>query len=139
MRGIMALKKKRKIIIRDAQLRQIRTNLRRLIPSACKAEQMKIHEEKENLNKQYYDERGYRRKDLSDDDNEKYKQTSKKLADQYWAFEQPLRDSIIECPVCFKSDKDMVYNPVRKVWYCTDCYEKLRRGNIERGTPEEFH
>jgi len=52
----MALKKKRTIIIRDAQLRQIWANLRRLILSACKAEQMKIHGNKSSLrrNKDFY-------------------------------------------------------------------------------------
>ena len=123
----MALKKKRAIIIRDTRLRQIRANLRRLIHSACKAEQMRIHGNKSSLrrNKDFYS-------------NENIQLQMKELNDEYWAIEQPLRDSIIECPVCFKSDKDMTYNPVRKIWYCTDCYEKLRKGNIERGTPEEF-
>jgi len=123
----MTLKKKRTIIIKDPQLRQIRTNLRQLIKIACRAEQAKIHENKSSLrkNKDFYG-------------NENIQRQMKELNDEYWAIEQPLRDSILECPVCFKSDKDMTYNPVRKVWYCSECYEKLRKGNIERGTPEEF-
>lgn len=71
-------------------------------------------------------------------DNEKYRGLSQDLDDQYWAIERPLRASILLCPVCFKSDKDMTYNPVRKTWYCTECYEVLKEGNQERGTPEEF-
>ena len=134
----MALKKKRTIVIKDPQLRKIRTNLRRLIKSACKAEQAKIHGKKEKLNDYYYNESGYRKQDMSDGDNETCQRLSKVLDDQYWAIESSLRASILECPVCFKSDKDMTYNPVRKVWYCTECYEKLRKGNIKRGTPEEF-
>jgi ribosomal protein L37AE/L43A len=124
---MMALKKKRTIAIKDPQLRKIRANLRRLIHSACKVEQTKIHEKKSALRKEpnYYDDKGIRKQ-------------AKELSDQYWAIEDPLRASIIECPVCFKSDKDMTYNPVRKIWYCTECYEKLRKGNIKRGTPEEF-
>ena len=133
-----ALKKKRTIIISNSQLKKVRTNLRRLIHSACKVEQAKIHEEKERLDSGYYDDRGFRRKDLSVNDNDLYQRLSKKLDEQYWTIERPLRASIIECPVCFKSDRDMTYNPVRNVWYCVECYEKLRKGNIERGTPEEF-
>jgi ribosomal protein L37AE/L43A len=129
----MSLKKKRTIMIKDPQLRKIRTNLRRLILSACKAEQARIHDEEGILMKE---ERVEKRNGTYND--EKYRRLNKELDDQYWAIEDPLRASIIECPVCFKSDKDMTYNPNRKVWYCTDCYEKLRKGNIKRGTPEEF-
>ncbi len=122
----MAFKNKKTILIKDPQLRKIRNNFRRLIKIACRVEQDRIHDKdselRENVN--YYDDLDIRRQ-------------AKELNEQIWTIEQPLRDSILECPVCFKSDKDMTYNPVRKVWYCTDCYEKLRKGNIERGTPEE--
>jgi hypothetical protein len=124
---MMALKKKRTIMLKNPQLRRIRVNLRRLIISASKAEQAKIHDKKEKL-----------REIIDFYENENLQKESKELNDKYWAIETPLRASIMECPVCFKSDKDMTYNPVRKTWYCTDCYEVLQKGNIERGTPEEF-
>lgn len=130
----MALKKKRTIVIKDPQLRKIRTNLRRLLISACKTEQSKIHDNEERLREE---ERASKKNEDTYDD-EKYRRLNKELDERYWAIETPLRASILECPVCFKSDKDMTYNPVRKMWYCTECYEKLRKGNIKRGTPEEF-
>ena len=130
---MMALKKKRTIIIKDLQLRKIRTNLRRVIKSACRAEQAKIHDRRDVLRKEEAS-----MKNEGTYDYEKYRRLNKELTEQYWGIETPLRASILECPVCFKSDKDMTYNPVRNSWYCTDCYEKLRKGNIKRGTPEEF-
>ena len=121
------MNKKRTIIIKDPCLRKIRDNFRNLIISACSAEMSKIHDEKERLmkNEDFYE-------------NEKYRKLSKELNDQYWAVERPFRASILYCHVCGKTNKDMTYNPVRKTWYCTECYEKLKKGNIERGTPEEF-
>lgn len=106
---------------------RIRNNLRALFIEACGAEQIKIQNKKEILmkNEDFYE-------------NEKYRRLSKELNDQYWAIERPLKASILYCPVCGKADKDMTYNPMRKTWYCTECYEKLKKGNIERGTPEEF-
>ena len=121
------MNKKRTIIIKDPRLRKIRDNFRDLIISACSAEKSKIHDEKERLmkNKDFFE-------------NEKYRKLSKELNDQYWAVERPLRASILYCHVCGKTNKGMTYNPVRKTWYCTECYEVLKKGFIEEGRLEEF-
>ena len=71
-------------------------------------------------------------------EDDKFRKLAKELNEKYWTIERPLRASILLCPICFKSDKNMTYNPVRKVWFCVGCYEKLRKGNQKRGTPEEF-
>jgi hypothetical protein len=121
------LKEKKSISIKDPQLRIIRDNFRRTVKSACIVEQSKIHREKEKL--------------MESNDffvNEKYRKLSRELDDRYWAIERALRASILLCPVCFKSNRNMTYNPVQLCWFCVDCYEKLRKGNQERGTPEEF-
>lgn len=122
-----SLKKKKTIIVQNSHLRKIRNNLRNIIISASSVEKSRIHNKEEKLRKKknFYE-------------NETLQKEDKDLNDQYWAIETPLRASILLCPVCFKSDKDMTYNPVRKTWYCTDCYEVLKKGNQERGTPEEF-
>lgn len=52
--------------------------------------------------------------------------------------ESALRASILLCQVCFQTDKDMTYNPIRKTWYCTECYTELKKGFTEQGRPEEF-
>jgi len=121
------MKKKRTIVIKDPYLRRIRNNLRDLLISACSVKQSKIQDEKEKLmeNEDFFE-------------NEKYRKLAKELNDQFWEIERPLKASILLCPACFKSDKDMTYNPVRKEWYCTECYAKLKRGFTEEGRPEEF-
>lgn len=123
----MTLKKKRAIIIRNSHLRRIRNNLRNVIISACSSEQSKIHDERDRLREydDYYD-------------NEDVLKHAKELNDQSWAIERPLRASILLCPTCFQSHKDMIYNPVRKEWYCTECYPELKEGFTEEGLPEQF-
>ena len=61
-----------------------------------------------------------------------------KLSHQIQENRRQLYASIIVCPVCFKTDKDMTYNPTRKEWYCIDCYVKLRKEFAEEGQPEQF-
>jgi len=123
------MKVKRTVIIKNQHLRRLRNNLRSLVIEACGDEQSKIHEEIEKLKliPDYY----------KTHPPELLKQV-KELNDKYWAIERPLRVSILLCPVCFQTDKDMTYNPVRNTWYCTECYGVLKKGNEERGTPEEF-
>jgi len=121
------MKVKRTIIIRDQHLRRIRNNIRKLLLSACSAEQSKIHDERDRLREcdDYYD-------------NEGVLKQAKELNGQSWAIERPLRASILLCPACFQSDKDMTYNPVRKEWYCTGCYAELKIGFTEEGRPKQF-
>jgi len=35
-----------------------------------------------------------------------------------------LNNSICVCPLCSKTDKDMVFIPMDKTWYCVECQEK---------------
>lgn len=51
----------------------------------------------------------------------------KNLNQQIQENRRQLYASILLCPACFHSDKDMTYNPVRKEWYCTECYAKLQK------------
>ena len=121
--------KKRTINIRNPRLRQIRNNLRTVILKANWSIQHelldKIAELKsiegyyENLPPNFLDEVTH-------------------LKDKGKKIERALRASILLCPVCFQTDKDMTYNPVRKTWYCTECYAELRNGFTEEGRPEEF-
>ncbi len=93
----------------------------------CSDYKRKIYDKKEELREfdDYYDNEGIQKK-------------AKELNDQWWDIERPLRASILLCPACFQSDKDMTYNPVRKEWYCTECYAKLKIGFTEDGEPEQF-
>jgi hypothetical protein len=121
---MMSVKRKKTINIRNPTLRKIRDNLRALIITTSRDSQHKIYDEIEKL----------KTTSKSNNNNDFLKD----LYNREKIIEDALTASILLCPVCFKSDKDMTYNPVRKTWYCTDCYEVLQKGNIERGTPEEF-
>ena len=125
----MPLKKKRTIIIRNQHLRRLRNNLRSLVIEACAAEQSKIHEEIEKLKLI---------PDYFETHPPELLKRVKELNDKYWAIKTPLRESILLCPACFQSDKDMTYNPVRKEWYCTECYAELKVGFTEEGRSEQF-
>jgi hypothetical protein len=127
---MMSLKKKRIISIRNPTLRKIRDNLRSLILEVHKSFQHKLA-----------DKRSLIRKEISENpekDTETLYEQIGNLSRELQENRRLLYESIVVCPVCFKSNKDMTYNPVHKTWFCTDCYEVLKKGNQERGTPEEF-
>lgn len=123
------MKVKRTIIIRNQHLRRLRNNLRSLLTEACGAEQGRLQGEKEKL---------MAVPDYFDNPPPELLKQVKELNDQFWAIETPLRESILLCPACFQSDRDMTYNPVRKEWYCTGCYAELKKGFTEEGQPEQF-
>lgn len=123
------MKKKRTIIIKDPRLRKIRNNLRSLILEAIKSIQHRLLDEIEVIE----NTNGY-----FNFDNADLIERNKELGTQKQLLDRQVNASIIFCPVCFKSDRDMTYNPVRETWFCTECYTKLQRGFTEEGNPEEF-
>ena len=50
----------------------------------------------------------------------------KKLNRESEKLECILDRSICKCPACRRSDRDMIFNPVTKVWFCVHCYELNR-------------
>ena len=50
----------------------------------------------------------------------------KKLVRENEKLRHILECSICMCPACGRSDRDMIFNPVTKVWFCVDCYELNR-------------
>ena len=121
--------KKRTIIVRNPCLRQIRNNLRTVILKANRSIQHELLDKITELKSidSYYENHPPR---LIDEVTH--------LKDKGKKIERVLRASILLCQVCFQTDKDMTYNPVRKAWYCTECYAELRNGFTEEGRPEEF-
>jgi hypothetical protein len=105
----------------------IRNNFREIIDGAYTIHVSEILEKRRLL---YESEDFYK--------EEEYQNLSKKLSNQLSAIERSHRASLLICPVCFKTDKDMTYNPLRKKWYCTECYHELKKGFTEEGRPEEF-
>jgi len=126
----MSLKKKLTISIRSPSLRKIRDNFRSLIMEVNKTFQHKLADKRNLISREIFEN--------SEEDNKILHEKIRELEQMIQKNERILYESIVVCPVCFATNKDMTYNPVRKMWYCTECYEKLRKGNQERGTPEEF-
>ena len=123
------MKKKRTIIIGNPHLKQIRNNLRSVILKTNRSVQHELLDKVSELKSidGYFENHPPR---LHDE--------VKHLKDKEKKIERALRASILLCPVCFKTDKDMTYNPVQKKWYCTECYTELKKGFAEEGCPEEF-
>jgi hypothetical protein len=103
---LMTPKKKKTIIIKDEKLRKIRNNLRKLWIIAAVTEKSKYTKLKKE----------------AIEAGEKV-EVLKELSDKWWEIEHPLRRSICECSICFKKDRDMVFNPHYKSWQCVKCYE----------------
>ena len=55
------------------------------------------------------------------------------LKEDWWAIEKALNNSICKCPSCFSSNRDMVFNPVLKQWFCISCYNANKKFEEKRG------
>lgn len=64
-----------------------------------------------------YDEKGNPKK-LDPVESKEFRQLQKKL--DY--LENLRQNSICKCATCSATDKNMVFNPVIKAWFCTRCY-----------------
>lgn len=103
------MKKKRQIQIKNPALRKIRNNLRNLIIAACSKQLSEITLKSEQL--------------IGRGEH----QLEWELNDSWWRIERSLRASICKCPSCFRSDRDMIYNPKSKEWYCLKCYRENQK------------
>ena len=50
---------------------------------------------------------------------------------------ETLNNSICVCPICTNSDRDMVYIPDHKTWYCIECQEKGLIWDPSHGSEED--
>lgn len=122
------MNKKLTIIIKNSRLQKIRSNLRSLILEASKSIQHKLMDEIEVLPAdvgEYFN-------------NPILIEQHKELRKKKQLIEQQVDVSIVFCPICFKSNKDMTYSPIVKKWYCIECYEKLKKGYSDDGEPNRF-
>ena len=115
-------------MVKNPKLRKIRNNFRNLILEAHKSIVHKLLDKRGKLSKYIFEN--------PEKDTEAIHKQIGNLSREIQKNQRILNDSIILCPSCLKWDKDMTYNPVRKTWYCIECYEVLKKGNAERGTPE---
>ncbi len=119
------MKHKKAIEIKDPQLRKIRNNLRLLCVSVVNS---RVGD--------YLDEQGdlLALDKMNSFDLDQYK----KINRENEKLKSILNRSICLCPVCQRSDRDMVFNPVTKVWFCVRCYE-LNREYYKHTKDKKFY
>ncbi len=112
------MKHKKTIKIKDPQLRRLRNNLRLVFIRFALDQKSRLREELKNV---WWDKNGN-----SAEYNETNVGVSRRPVRKMYEIDKILDKSICLCPVCQKSDQDMIFNPVTKVWFCVDCYELNR-------------
>ncbi len=117
------MKNERRIVIKNERLKKIRNNLRKILIQA-------VWDEIEILT--YYASLYPPPLDLPPEEEvELYylEGTKHKLF-------HLLRRSICRCPLCTKSDRDMVYIDLHDEWYCVECQENDRIWYPAHGSAE---
>ena len=106
----MKTKKKRLIILKDPQLRKIRTELRNLLFKAFERHHSRYYEEMASI----------------DQDGSLSFEERKKLTLEIYLESEKLMGSfcrsVVLCSLCGRKDLDLIYNPVLNAWYCEACY-----------------
>ncbi|MFW9878845.1 MAG: hypothetical protein ACFFG0_37675 [Candidatus Thorarchaeota archaeon] len=102
------MKKKRTIAIKDPKLQKIRNNLRMILIKWSGTQYSRLIKEQKKL--------------LDDDGTEEYI----KLEGEKQEIRKIMDGSICKCAVCSSPYKNMTYNPIKKEWYCVDCYKDLQ-------------
>jgi len=115
----MRKKEKRLVVLKDPQLRRVRTELRNLLYQAFEDHSLRIFQEMDLIHSDSTLDYEVRRKRV-----EILYQESEKLRSAY-------HHSVGGCKVCGRRDLDLVYNPILNKWYCEECYEFNRKGNEE--------
>lgn len=109
------MKEGKTIRIRDPKLQKIRNNLRLIVLKECMKRKSEITEQEYNLT---HDEDGnYIKASI---------ETIKKiqeLTNMWWEIERPLRASILTCPICSKSNRNMTFHKESKTWFCEEHYK----------------
>lgn len=113
------MKKKRTICIKDPKLRKTRDNLRDLWLAWGSKLWKELFDERRAIE---YNENGSLKKsnELSKEERIRINALGSKIS-ELRNFESA---SICMCTVCAKGDRDAIYNPVDKEWYCVDCYNE---------------
>lgn len=119
------MKKKRTVKINHPKLRRIRNELRLLLTERKSARMNEILDKKWELKQT----KGFW--DKNHPEYENLHKLSRELSCQENDLSYAYSASIIKCPVCMRIDKDMTYNPVLEKWYCTECYKKNKKLEIE--------
>ena len=106
------MKKSKKVELKNPHLIRIRNNLRKLIESAYYARMHQIHEIRMKLLKE---------EPITSEEKEFYD----KFAEEEKNLRRSHNDSILFCPLCKSSEKDMVFQPYRRRWLCVEDFDDL--------------
>jgi len=97
------MKKKKKIVIKNERLNQIRNNFRKIIVVAVENQVKELTDKIQSI--------GVDEKIVKD------------LRVQRSKFERELKESICKCLQCGRIEGDMKYNPASNEWHCPDCWK----------------
>ena len=98
------MKKKRTINISSLKLKKVRDSIRSIIYNSAIDHEANLIE-----------------RISIENDFEK----SRVLEQEKQTLNQQLENSILQCPICNAIDKNMVFNPTLKCWFCSDCYKMM--------------
>ena len=105
------LKHEKKVIIRNERLKKLRNNLRQIIILAV-YDEIEILRNFDSLYEGWLELTQEEQKEVAYLQGTKHELLSL------------LNNSICVCPLCTKEDKDIVYIPDHKTWYCIECQDK---------------
>ncbi|MHA1106615.1 MAG: hypothetical protein ACTSPN_13000 [Promethearchaeota archaeon] len=100
------MKKKRKIVLHDPRLRNIRTQMRLLLTKVVSEEIIRLNSTCSDLI-------------FKGEVFEKYHLKAEKLAHQF-------EHLVARCCMCRRSDLDMIFNPIGEEWACDECVEVFK-------------
>lgn len=109
------MKKKKVVKIKNPELRRIRDNLRNILLQAASKEWNRLFNEQDKV---FIDSNGNPKK-MSLEEKSIFHELQEKMD----RIHHISKNSICDCATCSAIDRDMVYNPYMKTWFCTECYQ----------------
>ena len=105
------MKKSKKVELKNPRLLKIRNNLRMLIREAYSKKMEIIYDEREKL--------------IGTERTTEEENYLQELGEEASNLRRAHNDSILFCPLCSSSKKDMVFQPYRRRWLCIEDFEDL--------------
>ncbi len=105
------MKCKREVRIKDPRLRVLRNNLREILYFEWDRRGSRIIQAQSHV------------LDTELSRNEKLK-LHEDLEEEYGRNRKLMKSSIVMCGWCHHKDRDAIYNPSNRQWFCPDCYDE---------------
>lgn len=114
------LKKKRLIRVKDPQLAKIRLSLRQILLKESKKRLIDLLEKEKEIIKKH---------DVMNENV--YSKIRLSITIKKNQLRNELSASIVVCAICRDIEKDHIFNPRDKVWYCTKCNNIMEKSYNE--------